>query len=102
MLINNDPTNSIGSIYSQKVPPAGERLPSAPGPAKDRPGGDEVSLSELAQILQRARKLLQGMPEVREDRVAALTEQVSRGTYHVSEEDIARAILREGYYGKQE
>ena len=98
MIINNDPTNNIGSIYSQKVPPASERLPSAAGPAKDRPGGDEVSLSELAQMLQRARKALQGMPELREERVAALREQLSQGTYRVSEEEVAQALLRRGFY----
>ena len=93
MIINNDPTNNIGSIYSQKVPPADERLPSASGSAKDRPRGDEVSLSELAQTLQKARKVLLGMPEVREEKVAALKEQLSRGDYRIPEEEVARALL---------
>ncbi|MHA0112031.1 flagellar biosynthesis anti-sigma factor FlgM [Klebsiella pneumoniae] len=38
--------------------------------------------------------LVQEMPDIREDRVRLLKEQVEAGTYHVSGEEIADLIIR--------
>ena len=47
-----------------------------------------------AQEVQQIKKLINALPEVREDRVQALKAQIESGTYQVSGEDIADLIIR--------
>lgn len=58
-----------------------------------RPAAD-VSLSSAARDAQLAKKAINALPEVREDRVRALKAQVENGTYRVSGADIADLIVR--------
>ena len=58
-----------------------------------RPAAD-VSLSSAARDIQLAKKAIDALPDVREDRVRALKAQVENGTYRVSGEDIADLIIR--------
>jgi len=58
-----------------------------------RPAAD-VNLSRAARDIQLAKKAISALPEVREDRVAALKAQVENGTYRVSGEEIADLIVR--------
>ena len=51
-------------------------------------------VSSKAQEVQQVKKLVNQLPEVREDRVQALKAQIESGTYHVSGEDIADLIIR--------
>ncbi|HZT43045.1 MAG TPA: flagellar biosynthesis anti-sigma factor FlgM [Chthonomonadaceae bacterium] len=46
------------------------------------------------QEVQQIKKLVNKLPEVREDRVQALKAQIESGTYQVSGEDIADLIIR--------
>ena len=47
-----------------------------------------------AQEVQQIKKLVNELPDVREDRVQALKAQIESGTYQVSGEDIADLIIR--------
>jgi len=47
-----------------------------------------------AQEVQQIKKLVNELPDVREDRVMALKAQIESGTYQVSGEDIADLIIR--------
>ena len=47
-----------------------------------------------AQEVQQIKKLVNELPEVREDRVQALKAQIESGSYQVSGEDIADLIIR--------
>ncbi len=59
------------------------------------PETDLVQLSEQSQEFTRIRKLADGLPEIRQDRVDRLRSEIGRGTYRVSGEDIADAVVRE-------
>lgn len=56
---------------------------------------DEVSVSERAASIQQMVDKISDIPQVRQDRVEALREQIQAGTYNPSSKDIADAILRE-------
>lgn len=58
--------------------------------------GDQVSLSPQARELQAARAAAAAMPEIREEKVAAIRAQVEAGTYVVDSEKIAVNMIREG------
>ena len=54
---------------------------------------DRVTLSARAGKIGAARALYARLPEVREDKVAAITRQMQEGRYDPSAEEIADAIL---------
>lgn len=53
-------------------------------------GQDSSDLSSAAQAVSQALQL----PEVRQDRVAALQQQIASGSYNVAPQDVADAMLR--------
>lgn len=57
--------------------------------------GDTVELSGALGQVQQLNAQLSGTPEVRNDRVAALQEQIAQGTYQPSNEQIASAMYSE-------
>lgn len=54
----------------------------------------QALISTSAQEVQQVKKLVNQLPDIREDRVRALKAQVESGTYHVSSEEIADLIIR--------
>ena len=54
---------------------------------------DQVSFSSIGKDMQIAKTTLASVPDVREDRVAALKTQVQNGTYNVSNESFADKLL---------
>ena len=54
---------------------------------------DEVVLSDSAKTLSPFLSELKSMDDVREDRVAELSERIAAGIYHVDAEDIAQKML---------
>jgi negative regulator of flagellin synthesis FlgM len=65
-------------------------------PVRPASGGDSVSLSHQARWLQAAREALAEIPEIREERVAAIRAQIEAGTYKVDGEKIADKMIAEG------
>jgi flagellar biosynthesis anti-sigma factor FlgM len=60
-------------------------------PARSVPSGnDSTDLSPAAQTVTQAMQ----MPDVRQDRVASLQQQIASGTYQVAPQDVADAMLR--------
>jgi negative regulator of flagellin synthesis FlgM len=57
----------------------------------------KVEVSDQAQEVRRVTKLVNQMPETREDRVQALKAQIESGTYQVSGEQIADLIIRRAF-----
>ena len=55
---------------------------------------DALQLSEKAVNIRDARKTLDAMPAVRQERVAELKARLESGDYHVSSEKIADSMLR--------
>ncbi len=54
---------------------------------------DSVSLSDSAKSLAAARDAVQNTPDVREQKVADIKQQISDGTYTVSSRVLARKML---------
>ena len=56
---------------------------------------DKVILSPKAREIQEAKKLLNSLPDIREEKVAYLKEQIGNGTYHIEGDKIAVKMLNE-------
>jgi flagellar biosynthesis anti-sigma factor FlgM len=65
--------------------------------ANDRSGqgSDQASLSADAVRLSSLRTKLNGVPEIRQDRVATVSAALRNGTYSVSNKQIAQSLLRD-------
>ena len=56
---------------------------------------DQVILSPKAKAIQEAKKLLESLPDVREDRVAQIKEQIRNGTYKIDAKKVAAKMVEE-------
>jgi flagellar biosynthesis anti-sigma factor FlgM len=65
--------------------------PSDPTTGPTKMGSDSSDLSRTSRALAQAMQF----PEVRQDRVASLQQQIAAGTYQVDPQDVADAILRD-------
>jgi len=57
--------------------------------------GDNVELSQTAKDIRQAKKLLDSIPDIREEKVAQIKQQIEDGTYKIDEEKIALNMLKE-------
>lgn len=55
--------------------------------------GDEALLSPEARFLQRVRQAIEETPDVREEKIAALRQQILDGTYQIDVEALIDALL---------
>lgn len=84
----------------REIPPVGRPGPVAPVPSGRRPVGekrptaDQVSLSPEGQELLNLRRLIQQAPDMREDLVGRLRQQIEQGEYRPSAREIARHLVR--------
>ena len=65
-------------------------------PEKTAVKSDTVVISDAARRIQEARKQLEEIPDVREDKVSQLREQIQNGTYEINAEKIAGKMIKEG------
>ena len=56
---------------------------------------DKVVLSPKAKEVQEATKMIKELPDIREEKVAKLKEQVDQGTYRIDGKKIAFKMLKE-------
>jgi negative regulator of flagellin synthesis FlgM len=68
---------------------------AAEKPEKQPAKTDTVVLSDTAKNVQEAQKQLETIPDVREDKVAQLKEQIENGTYEMDEEKIADKMMKD-------
>ena len=61
---------------------------------------DRVLLSPMARDIQSATNQLQDIPDVRNDRVAQIRQQIASGSYRVDTAKIARNIMSESLYNE--
>jgi len=64
-------------------------------PEKQQTKADTVVLSDTAKKVQEAQKQLETIPDVREDKVAQLKEQIENKTYDMDEEKIAGKMIKD-------
>ncbi len=88
-----DATNTLpGSQQPDR--PGSSTSTSKPGQASQTVlGSDTASLSSAGEKVASLKAELQNTPEVRRDRVQALQKAVQQGSYQVTDQQIARAIL---------
>ena len=87
---------------SRGIPTAPRPVQGARAESGDRTGTtqelkDRVELSDQARALHVAKQALKQLPEVREDKVASLKEQIQSGTYQVAGSDVAARMLGDGF-----
>lgn len=88
--------NSLTELISQykinenKVTPEPEKQ-AANGVVQE----ETVSLSSAARDIQRAEKAIEELPDVREEKVRELQDQIEKGKYEVSGEKIAGKMISE-------
>jgi negative regulator of flagellin synthesis FlgM len=64
-------------------------------PEKQQVKADTVELSDMGKRVQEAHRQLDSIPDIREDKVAELKEQVENGTYEVDAEKVADKMLKD-------
>ena len=77
---------------------AGARTGTSDPAAERGPGGARearVALSEKARSMLAIKQAADGIPDVRETRVAELKARVDAGTYNIEGKVVARAVARE-------
>jgi len=57
---------------------------------------DTVVISDAAKRIQEIRNQLDAVPDVREEKVAQLKNQIENGTYEINADNIAEKMIREG------
>ena len=88
-----DATNPLPGSQEPDLP-GSSSLTSKPGKAGETVlGSDTASLSSAGDKVASLKAELQHTPEVRRDRVQALQKAVQQGSYQVTDQQIANAIL---------
>ncbi|MGB9333578.1 MAG: flagellar biosynthesis anti-sigma factor FlgM [Candidatus Acidiferrales bacterium] len=96
----------IDSLFGTPIDPESNRVGGASSSSSptqaDRAGADAAagnedgaSISTAAQKLAQFSAQLGNTPEIRQDRVAQLTDSIQSGTYSVSNRQIAESILND-------
>ena len=65
-------------------------------PEKSAVKADTVVISDAAKRVQEARRQLDDIPDVREDKVLQLRNQIQNGTYEINADKIAGKMIKEG------
>ena len=79
------------------IPPVGNVQPinKTPQVSRDDKNAeqDKVSVSGNAQVFQKLVQKVKELPDVREDRVKEITEQIARGEFSLDSDSIAASML---------
>lgn len=94
-IFKNPNIQRLARVFETELDRASHKVRSAEGPERLQKS-DSVQLSSEAKLLGAIQQRLAEAPDVRRERVEALKQAIARGTYHVSGEDIADAMIREG------
>ena len=93
----------VSSLYRQQsVSTARGRAAAQPGAEPNHDTGatrsraDHVTLSDEAQQLRRVLDSMVDLPEVREQRIAFLRQQIDAGTYDRGIDEVAQRLIEEG------
>ncbi|QWR78820.1 flagellar biosynthesis anti-sigma factor FlgM [Candidatus Magnetomonas plexicatena] len=91
-------------IYGNKPPDAAEaagsskkavRTPKDTSTGTGRAASDMVNISDRGRAIEDIKGTIAGLPDSREDKVAAVSGAINDGTYEVSPENIASKMLQE-------
>ena len=97
-------TNNPFARLDAYVKSIGKEKSRVYGPPRETPKGgqseDKVALSPEAKQMQEARKILDSLPDIREEKVTEIRAQIENGTYSVDSEKIAFKMIRESFLDK--
>ena len=92
----------IANVYRQQAASTGRA--SRPGldgttngPGQPAPRTDRINISDEAVQLRKVLESIDDQPELREQRVAQLREQIASGTYDRGFVEIAARLVEEGF-----
>ena len=86
----------LGKIRQSEIKAAGkDKTPTAAGDAKLIFGEDKLEFSTRAAEVGGLVDQLKNLPDVRQQRIDALREQIQAGDFNPSSEEIAGAILKD-------
>ena len=100
MITGNKPFTGLDA-YVKNIGKGKNRVHGSPEEAPK--GGlteDKVALSPEAKQIQDVKKRLDSLPDVREDKVSEIKEQIEAGTYTIDGEKIAFKMIRESLLGE--
>jgi negative regulator of flagellin synthesis FlgM len=63
------------------------------------PEKDNLAVSDNAQVFQKLVQKVKELPDIREDKVKAITDQIARGEFSLDAESIAAGMLSLGDKG---
>lgn len=69
--------------------------PAGEAAGRPAPGEDTVELNDAAARFREAREAIGALPDVREEKVAALKAQIESGTYEIQTERVAAKLIRD-------
>lgn len=94
-VIGNPPFDTL-EVYLRTTAARNRVNPSStPGTEMQGKPEDKVELSSRGREIQEAMQILKSVPDVREDKVALLKQQIEAGTYEIEGEKIAEKMIRE-------
>jgi negative regulator of flagellin synthesis FlgM len=89
------PVDTAGTQRSEKSKAARQESTSGAEGSKGAPSsGDTVNVSRSGLLMSRLQEIVQNAPAVDTQRVAALKDAVSSGTYKVDDQKVADKLLR--------
>jgi len=95
MEIGNNPGVQIDA-YVNQVQDKNKVDPSENKSDKAAAKTDTVVISDAAKRIQEARSQLDEVPDVNEEKVAQLRNEIENGTYEINADQIAGKMIREG------
>ena len=89
-LLNTDAQSLAEARNKEKV--SAQNLEAAK--AEEKAHGDVVKLSDRSRMIAKAQELAGQAPEVREAKIEDLRARINAGTYNVSGQSVAEAMIR--------
>lgn len=88
-----DAYNAVNQIYQTTAQT--KKVTSEKRVSRD----DKVEISQMGKDIAVAKKAVKEVPDVREDRVRAIKEQMQAGTYSISAADVAEKMVNDLFDG---
>jgi negative regulator of flagellin synthesis FlgM len=90
MIISNNQVQSLLKNYSKDMNPSVKQVKDIKTKAVAR---DELAISGESKIKQRAYQVARQSEDIRQNKVKALAEQISAGTYTRSDDEVAEKMI---------
>jgi negative regulator of flagellin synthesis FlgM len=93
-IVGKNPSVNL-EAYQKSIRDKNRVHESAKQPVEGVTKEDKVVLSAEVKRIQEAKKLLDSIPDIREEKVAQIKAQIENGTYQVEEKKLAQKIMKE-------